>query len=198
MGNVGNPALRSLSMGEFVAWETRQSWKHEYLDGDIVAMTGGTRAHDKVRNNIVIALGPTLSGTGCDVYGPEYALRVHADRARFYPDLFVTCRADRIEDQEASSAKWILEVLSPSTQGRDRVEKWTQYRELDELLEYVLIDPTFRRIEIHRRTAGGEWSGPIVCKPDQRVRFESINFEIEFDLIFAGLPPPVIDEYASR
>jgi Uma2 family endonuclease len=184
---MGNLAFRSMSMDEFIAWEIRQTGKHEYLDGEIFAMTRGSRGHDKVRNNLTIALGPHLRGTGCELFGPDLALRPHPDRARFYPDLFVTCKRDRIGELEATSARWVLEVLSPSTQGRDRVEKWGIYNEIEELAEYVLIDPAFWRIEIHRRAANAEWAPPIVCKSDEKVRFESLDFETSFDVILGNL-----------
>lgn len=191
---MGNLAFKAMSMVQFVAWEIKQSGKHEYLDGEIFAMTGGTRSHDVVRNNLVSALRPHLRNTGCQLFGPEFALRASLDHARFYPDLFVTCKRDQIGDLEATSAKWILEVLSPSTQGRDRVEKWSVYREIDELAEYVLIDPAFWRIEIHRRAANGEWALPTVCKPNEKVRFESLDFETSFDVIFEDVPAPAPDE----
>ncbi|MFN0301524.1 MAG: Uma2 family endonuclease [Burkholderiales bacterium] len=191
---MGNLAFKAMSMVQFIAWERNQAGKHEYLDGEIFAMTGGTRSHDIVRNNLVSALRPHLRNTGCQLFGPEFALRADLDRARFYPDLFVTCRRDQINELEATSAKWILEVLSPSTQGRDRVEKWSIYRAIAELTEYVLIDPAFWRIEIHRRAANGEWALPTVCKPAEKVRFESLDFETSFDVIFEDVPAPPSDE----
>lgn len=191
---MGNLAFRTMNMGEFIVWESKQPGKHEYLDGEVFAMTGGTRGHDLVRNNLVSILRPHLRHTQCQLFGPDLALRVSADRARLYPDLFVTCDRDRIGDLESTSAKWILEVLSPSTQGRDRVEKWNAYREIVALSEYVLIDPALWRIEIHRRAANRDWMLPIVCKPAEVVKFESLAFEVAFDAIFEDVPEPQTDK----
>jgi Uma2 family endonuclease len=190
---MGNLAFKTMTMGEFIVWESKQPGKHEYLDGEIFAMTGGTRGHDLVRNNLVSILRPHLRNTPCQLFGPDLALRVSEDGARFYPDLFVACDRDRIGDLESTSAKWILEVLSPSTQGRDRVEKWNAYRDIAALSEYVLIDPALWRIEIHRRAANGQWMLPMVCKPDEAVRFESLGCEVTFDAIFEDVPAPQID-----
>lgn len=190
---MGNLAFKAMSITEFIAWESNQAGKHEYVDGEIFAMTDGTRGHDRVRNNIVMALGPHLRNTGCQLFGPEFGLRTDSNRARFYPDLFVTCKTNEIGEFEATSAKWVLEVLSPSTQGRDRVEKWSVYREIPELREYVLIDPAFWRIEIHRRAATGDWALPTVSKPTEKVRFDSLDFEIAFGLIFEDVPEPPLE-----
>ena len=85
-------------------------------------------------------------------------------------------------------------MLSPSTQGPIGVEKLQVYREIEELSEYMLIDPVFWRIEIYRRVANGQWELPVVCKSVDRVRFASLDFETSFRVIFEDIPPPVAED----
>jgi Uma2 family endonuclease len=190
---MSNLAVKAMTIEEFVTWENNQEGKYEYLDGEIVAMTGGTIAHDCVRRNLDLVLSPHLRGTGCRIFGPDVALRAQSQRARVYPDLFVTCRAESIGDKEVSSAKWILEVLSPNTQGKDRVEKWAHYQQIEELQEYVLVDPQMHRVEVHRRAPDGHWQPPVVCKRDTPVRFESLDLETTFEVIFENVPEATDD-----
>ena len=181
---MGNLAIEAMTLDEFIQWQSKQDVRHEYLDGEIVAMTGGSVAHDDVRNNVMAKLREHLRGSPCRAFGSDVALRPNSNTAWLYPDLFVTCRLESIGSVYVTSAKLILEVLSPRTQGRDRVEKLQQYQQIDELSEYVLVDPHLHRIEIYRREANGTWKGPKVSKPEMPVIFESLEFVTTYDVIF--------------
>ncbi|MFN0314865.1 MAG: Uma2 family endonuclease [Burkholderiales bacterium] len=175
-----------MSVPEFILWEAQQDERYELVDGEILAMTGGTYAHDRVRNNLILALGPHLRGTGCRLVGPDVKLRASEESPAYYPDLFLVCGEIAPDAAEIREAKLIIEVLSPSTEKKDRGGKWIDYQKLEMLQEYVLIDPQRRRIEIFRRMDSMNWRLHI-CSQTEDVRFESLEFSIAFGQVFEDL-----------
>ena len=109
-----------------------------------------------------------------------------ADTPGFYPDLFVACRQIDPNVSELNEAKVIVEVLSPSTEKKDRGSKWIEYQKLAMLQEYLLIDPVKRRVEVFRRMGAADWRLHI-CNTAEPVRLESLDFEISFDAVFEDL-----------
>jgi Uma2 family endonuclease len=186
LAQMGNIESKAMSTQEFIQWEAEQEERYELIDGEVVAMTGGTYAHDRIRTNLTMALGPHLRGSPCRLLGPDVKLRVDSDTPGYYPDLFVVCREIDPKASEVNEAKLVTEVLSPSTEKKDRGSKWIEYQKLAMLQEYVLIDPERRRIEIFRRMGTADWRLHI-CSQSEPVRFESVDFETSFDVVFEDL-----------
>jgi Uma2 family endonuclease len=140
-----------LTLSDYLAWENLQTGRHEFYRGEVFSMVGVRRIHGKVVLNLAIAISNQLKGSGCEVFVESLKLQV-AEDAVFYPDLFVTCdRRDLVTDMIFRKPKLIVEVLSDSTQAYDRGLKFAAYRQIEELREYVLIDPQQRVIEVFRR-----------------------------------------------
>jgi Uma2 family endonuclease len=140
-----------LTLSDYLAWENQQTGRHEFYRGEVFSMVGVRRIHGKVVLNLAIAISNQLKGSSCEVFVESLKLQV-AEDAVFYPDLFVTCdRSDLATDMIFRKPKLIVEVLSDSTQAYDRGLKFAAYRQIEELREYVLIDPQQRVIEVFRR-----------------------------------------------
>ncbi|OAI20811.1 hypothetical protein A1359_20495 [Methylomonas lenta] len=143
---------------EFLAWEETQSEKHEFIAGEVFAMTGARQDHVIVSLNIASALKQRLRGTPCRAYIADMKLHVEAADAFFYPDVMVSCHAeDRLAKQFLSHPALIVEVLSESTADYDRGGKFVAYRKLESLQEYLIVDIDNRRVECFRRTADNDW-----------------------------------------
>ncbi len=146
-------ALRQpeFSLEDFLTWEETQPERHEYLHGETFAMVGARRVHNLVAGNLYAAFRQHLRGTPCATFIETMKLRV-ADDALFYPDVFVTCdRQDLRTEREFNAPILIAEVLSPSTEAYDRGQKFTQYRRLPSLREYLLVSPETREVLLFRR-----------------------------------------------
>lgn len=142
----------------YLDWEKQQAQKHEYLDGEVFAMAGASDAHVTLALNLAVALRAHLRGGPCSVFISDMKLRVEADNAYFYPDVFVTCDpADRAQAQHKSAPTLVAEMLSPSTSAYDRGAKFAAYRKLPSLREYVLIDPERSSVDLFRRNEDGQW-----------------------------------------
>jgi Uma2 family endonuclease len=148
----------------FRRWVHGQEGRHEFVDGRIVAMAGGSRGHNDIQVNLMGELRSRLRGGPCRANGPDLLVRTAANgrRGRF-PDASVTCGPE--EDPYLVTAPTALfEILSPESEARDRGEKWQEYQSLRSLRHYVLIAQDRLRVEHFRRIENGwhyqELSGP--------------------------------------
>jgi Uma2 family endonuclease len=150
---MGSP-LPKMTLTGFLDWENAQVEKHEFVGGEVFAMVGGRRVHGAVLLNAASSLKQQLRGTPCRVFADSMKLQIGQDI--FYPDVFVTCDAgDLRTDQIFRAPKLIVEVLSPSTEGYDRGLKFSLYRALPSLAEYLLVHPDTREASLFRRGADG-------------------------------------------
>lgn len=125
---MGNAAPQTpLTLAEFMEWEAHQPDRHEFVDGDIFAMSGAGERHVTVTGNVFTALRQHLTGGPCRVLMIEMKLQV-GERI-FYPDVMVTCsEADRARKLAKQEPSLLVEVLLPSTAAYDRGEKFRHYR----------------------------------------------------------------------
>jgi Uma2 family endonuclease len=181
---MGLPAVTRLSPDEYLAQERAAPDKHEYLDGIAVAMVGVTRKHATVAGNVFNLVSAHLHDGPCRAYMADMKLHVETANAFFYPDLFVTCDPrDHEAEDFMRSAVLIVEVLSPSTAGFDRGEKFEAYRRIPALREYLLIDPERQRAECFRRTAGTLWTLHEVA-PGGPIVLESLGLSVAHEEVF--------------
>nr|WP_242022945.1 Uma2 family endonuclease [Pseudanabaena mucicola] len=136
---VALPDRILMSYEEYLAWESTQEMRHEYIDGEVVAMADGTRNHNRVSGNIFKILDDAFGDRQCEVYISDVKVQVERNRKYFYPDIVVTCDESDRDPQLVLFPCLIIEVLSPSTEAYDRGFKFSQYRQFESLQEYVLV-----------------------------------------------------------
>lgn len=146
---------------EYLAYERDSGLKHEYFDGDIFAMAGGSRRHNALASRMSAAL-EGARGPDCCAFQSDQKVRVLATGRATYPDATLVCGP--IEGDPAdpdgstiTNPTLLVEVLSPSTEQDDRGGKWQHYQRIPALQEYVLVSQTEPRIERYRRLASGAW-----------------------------------------
>ncbi|AUB85090.1 Uma2 family endonuclease [Candidatus Thiodictyon syntrophicum] len=145
---------------EYLAWERRQETRHEYVDGEIYAMTGASREHNLVCGNTFAALHAQLRATPCEVYNNDMRVKVSETGIYTYPDIVIACADPQFEDAEVDTLlnpTLIIEVLSDSTEHYDRGTKFQHYRTLASLQDYLLVAQTESRVEHYVREAGSRW-----------------------------------------
>jgi Uma2 family endonuclease len=137
---------------EYLAFETSSELRHEYVDGVLYAMVGGTDRHNLIAGNLFLALGNHLPDR-CQVFEQVMKLRVVNDRAErfFYPDIIVSCGENDRAELYREQPILLAEVLSPSTERADRTDKFSAYVTIDTLQEYVIIAQDVPQVEIFRR-----------------------------------------------
>jgi Uma2 family endonuclease len=184
---MGSPHPR-LSIDEYLAWENQQVERHEFHRGEVFAMVGAKRIHACVVMNLSRALGNALTGTPCRVFSESAKVSPVDDRI-LYPDVFVTCDpADLRTEMIFHAPKLVVEVLSPTTQAYDRSQKFALYRRMTSLLEYGLIDPDTRRVEVFRRGADGLWVLHDMSE-SAALEFASVDCRMLLADLFDGVEP---------
>ena len=186
MGNALEKAAE-FTPEAYLAWESEQSERHEYVNGEVFLMTGTTTAHNVIGSNFLVALRNGLRGKPCRVYMEAIKLRVETANCYFYPDLMVTCSAgDRQQPLVQSEPTVVVEVLSESTAAFDQGAKFEAYRKLPSLREYVLVAQDSARVLVYRRGEGVEW----IVHPygvGETVRLPSLELSIPVDLIYEDI-----------
>lgn len=184
---MGRPQVR-FSVDDFLAWESTQDERHEFIGGEVFAMVGARRVHNIVTGNIYATLRQQLRGSPCRAFIETAKLRT-ADDAVFYPDVFVTCDPDDLRTEQVFRAPTVVvEVLSPSTEGQDRGLKFAHYRRLVSLREYLLVGPDSRELTLFRRGADGLFTLHDLSGAPA-VELASIACTLPADEVFDGLEP---------
>lgn len=155
---MGQALQKDLSVFELLDFDEQRQDRHEYVAGQIFAMTGGTMRHNRLSGNVARVLGDILEGSPYQVFINDMKLHVQEADSVYYPDVFVYCGSALAGDEKlASDASLIVEVLSESSAGIDRREKLTAYRKLPGLKAYWIVSQSEQRVEMHSRDAMGRW-----------------------------------------
>lgn len=180
---------------DYLTQERQAEFKSEYIDGDVVAMTGASRQHNLISLNIAASLHSQLRSRPCEIYMGD--MRVAVDEAKFYtyPDIVVACEDPQFLDGELDTLlnpTLLIEVLSPSTASYDRGEKFSRYRQLSSLQEYLIVAQSTPALEHYRKQNEREWIliditdcealvelPSIQCQLAMRDIYEKANFDSE-------------------
>ncbi len=177
------PAARWVSPQEYLAMEQSSPEKHEYLDGSLYLMAGGSARHALIAMNVAAAIRPHLRGGPCRLYSGDLRVRPD-DHAYFYPYLVVVCGAVPVDTAlETQNPTLVVEVLSPMTRGIDRLVKFRRYRNAASLREYVLVDSQEPVIDVYRLEDGGHWRVQSYQAP-QAIYLAAIDLSLDFSTIY--------------
>jgi Uma2 family endonuclease len=182
-------SISYITVAEYLAGEMIADVRHEYIDGEVYAMGGESRRHNRIASNFFSLLENHLENTNCETYFEGVKVRVNS-ATYYYPDVVVTCEIER-EDEEyiLKFPCLIVEVLSPSTAATDKREKLIAYKLIDSLQEYAIVWQDEKRVEIHRRNDTG-WLTFFLLQDTDEVEFASIGLkttvaEIYRNIVFA-------------
>jgi Uma2 family endonuclease len=172
---------------EYLEWEAKQEFRHEYVDGEVYAMTGGTLNHNQIALNFAAIILNHLEGSGCRVFTSDARVNIQAANSYLYPDVSVTCNdRDRLATKYLSHPCLVVEVLSPSTEAYDRGDKFNLYRRSSSLQEYVLVSTKDISVDIYRRNSLDKWE-IVSYRIGDIVELESIDMTVTIERIFRGI-----------
>lgn len=185
--------MNALAKVEFISPEAyllheidrQDGLKHEYVNGQIYAMVGASRSHNRLAGSLYFSLRQHLQSSKCEVYQSDMKLRVKTLREEcfYYPDIQVTCEEED-ETYYNESPCLIIEVLSESTARIDRTEKLAAYRTIPALQEYVLCSQDIAAIEIYRRS--NDWQMENYTS-GQTIALASVDMTLDVDELYGVL-----------
>ena len=164
--------------------------KYEYLDGQVYLMSGGSLAHARIGSNTVRALEDALESKPCYVYNSDASVCLSETRYT-YPDASVSCDPldqPTTEQVQIQAPRVVVEVLSDSTEGKDRIRKAHLYRACPTIQEYVLIATKYQAVEVQRR-AGDEWTLHLFG-PGDEIELVSIGARFPLAVLYRGTAVP--------
>ena len=172
------------SITEYLAFDDGSDIKHQFLNGEIFAMTGASPTHNLLVGNLVRELGNRLKQRPCLVYPSDLRLRVERTGLHTYPDVTVCCGTPRFDGNTVLNPLLIVEVLSESTEAYDRGKKFAHYRQIESLRQYLLVNQDARMAELFTWRDDGEWLLEVFDSPDDVISLTSLDCELPLTEIY--------------
>ena len=175
-----------LTPEEYLAWERKQPFKNEYHNGQIIAMSGASRWHNRITLDTATQLNIQLMESDCEVFAGDMRVRTDPTVSYFYPDVIVVCDEPRFEDDTFDTLLnpiVVIEVLSPSTAAYDRGEKFESYKQLASLQEYILVSQDSVRVEHYCRQRT-HWIHNVFQRLEDMLPLVSIECEVPLRAIY--------------
>ncbi len=178
------------SFAEYLQLEETATYKHEYQDGEIVPMTGGTTDHNKIALNFAAYLKFALKGQKYNIFIGDVKLWIAQYRQATYPDVMLI-EGEPIYYETGKTTvtnpRLIVEVLSKSTQNYDQGDKFLYYRSLPEFQEYILISQSRPYVMQYNKTQENKWLLTEYEGENASLSLTSVNFDLSFQEIYEGV-----------
>jgi Uma2 family endonuclease len=181
----------STSYADYLAREATAERKHEFVNGQVYAMAGGTLEHGALAVAIAVQVTNALAGKSCRAFSSDVRVFVPSTGSAFYPDVTVVCgraEAAKEDPQALTNPVVVIKILSEDTEAYDRGAKAAHYRRIPSLREYVLVSQTERRIEVQRLNAHDIWELHFFG-PGQRVELTALDISFPLDAVYANPLP---------
>ena len=172
---------------EYLELERLSTVKHEYYKGEIFAMSGASLHHNIIASNFFGHLFLKLKGNKCRPFGSDLRIHIPKNSLYTYPDISIICgKVEAIDNQfdTATNPTVIIEILSPSTRNYDKGEKFTLYRDIESLQEYIVVDSEKISVEKYIRNEDGSWRFTEYKSLDQGISLDSVSVEIKLNEIY--------------
>ncbi|MFN6485406.1 MULTISPECIES: Uma2 family endonuclease [unclassified Nostoc] len=177
----------NLTPQEYFAWEATQLEKHEYINGEVYAMSGGSVNHGRIAIRFTAMFDSHLENTGCITVNSDVKVNIFGSNNYTYPDASVTCDdRDKTTTQYITYPCLIVEVLSVSTEAYDRGGKFRMYRQNPALIDYLLVSSTSIEIDLYHKNDAGDWL-IINYKAGDTIELKSINLNFPIEQVYRGL-----------
>ena len=185
---MGRLSRQMFDFRDYVELEEIAGVKHEFLDGEVWAMSGGSPRHAALAATIIRLLGQAVAGRPCQVFSADLRIRASRTGLGTYPDATVVCSKLELDPADprghtVTNPTVIVEVLSPSTESYDRGEKLAHYKRIDSLREVLLVAHDEHRVDLWRRV-GDLWT-QLSFRPGEAVVLDSLGCALAVDELYA-------------
>ncbi len=170
---------------EYLALEAQSELRHEFFHGNLIEMPENTIFHERMAKSLLRILEMIISDLGFEVFSKDIKVKTPEGNVFFYPDLVLV----PINDQQgasyiANNPLLIIEVLSDSTRRYDSTDKFIQYRKIESLEYYLLVEPEKRVVIFYEKAADGDWVAKTYTEPEETVKLPLLNATISLADIY--------------
>jgi Uma2 family endonuclease len=177
---------KKYSVEEYLTLEAQSELRHEFFYGNLYEMPGTTILHNELCIALLIILKNQLSKSNFKVLMESVKVRINSDDVFLYPDVVVAPVANNIMDAYViNGSVFIAEILSDSTRRYDSTDKFIQYRKIDSLQYYLLVEPEKQVVIFYERAADGDWVSKTYTENDEEVKLPLLNAIIRVGDIYA-------------
>ena len=186
---------RKLTAAEYLALERAANFKSEFFNGEMFAMAGASREHNRVKENLVIEIGARLKGGRCQSYSSDQRVLIPQTELYAYPDIVIVCGEPEYATHDRDTLinpRVIIEVLSPSTENYDRRLKFQHYEQIASFQEYVLVAQDQPHVERYVRQPDGTWQFRAFANLADTFALATVSAEVPMADVYRGVtfPPP--------
>jgi hypothetical protein len=177
-----------VSVEEFLDFERKALEKSELINGEIYAMTGTTRKHNRIAGNLFSYLHGLFKNKSCNIYFSDLRVQVEKTNLITYPDLVITCGEEILRDSYKDTIlnpKCIIEVLSESTEKYDRGDKFSHYQKIESLEEYILVSQDTYKVESFLRSTKETWVYTCIEGLESVLAIQSIGGEVSLGVVYS-------------
>lgn len=181
------PAIKYISPQEYLKLERESDTKHQYLDGEMIAMAPVSLAHIDIVANLLREIGSFLKGKPCRITPSDLRISIPSANSYTYPDATIICGKPEMEDEKFDTAKnptVIFEVMSGSSKEYDSGNKFLYYQRIPSLQEYILIDSKKMSVAIYRRQTADLWKIETLEDATAVIYIRSIDYNLSFDDLY--------------
>jgi Uma2 family endonuclease len=177
----------NLTPEKYFAWEEQQLEKHELIDGQVYAMTGGSKNHSLISVRLITLFANHLEGSSCETGNSDLRVNIAETNNYTYPDISVTCDdRDKTTTQYITYPCLIVEVLSKTTEAYDRGGKFRMYQNNPVFKDYLLVSSTAIEMDLYHKNDAGQWM-IINYGEGDTIELKSINLSFSIEQVYRGL-----------
>jgi Uma2 family endonuclease len=182
-------AFDRLTVDEYLALDASSHRKWEFYRGSIRAMPGASFRHSNIVSNTSRYLGNRFDEGGCTVHTNDLRVLV-SEAAYYYPDIVVLCGPPDLTDTRPEALRnpaAVVEVLSPSTEKRDRSEKLSSYQDISSLQAYVMLWQDEARAEVWQREGAHSWKVETLRGLDATLSLEVLGVDVPLAQVYRNV-----------
>ena len=197
---MDNLARKTFTESEYLELERNADFKSEYYNGETFAMAGASLIHNKIVSNLIFLFNQFLKDKPCDVYPSDLRLQVEKSGLYTYPDITIVCGKAELLDNKFDTLKnptILIEVLSDSTEKYDRGQKFSFYREIPSLKEYILVSSKTMKIEKFKRLEDGNYLY-IESNEHQPFPIDSIDMNLNLEDVYNKIDWTLVENKSIR
>jgi len=185
-----------ISLEDYLEGEKSSTTRHEYVDGQIYAMTGGSANHNQLMLSLAAKLYAHLADRACRVFASDMKV-LTPQEISYYPDVMVSCDPADRESHLRRRPRLLIEIVSPHTQRTDHYEKRLAYQQIPTLQEYIIVAQDKVLVDIFRRQEDGHWTRETLTQPDDDLRLESVQLTLRLSEVYRNVEFPHLAESPS-
>lgn len=176
---------KTYTVSEYFLLEESGDVRHEFINGNLIEMSGASREHHKICKRLLRPLENLLYNKGYEVYIENMKVKIQNENQYYYPDIFITREAETDENKYVQfEPELIVEVLSETTRTKDMVDKFIQYRKINSLNYYLVVEPEKYLVLCNFKDEKGEWDMVSYTKPDETIQLPKLNISFPVSDIY--------------